>query len=102
MSSLGLGIVADAVDVAGSDPFGLGILLHVDLLLATEVLTFDFLSNASGSGFQPVPIPNDPMLIGQVFYAQSLWAEDTAGGLSCSVSPLHLVSSRGVAITIQN
>ena len=44
-SSLGLGIVADAQDLTGSDPFFIGVLLHVDLLAATEILTFDFISD---------------------------------------------------------
>ncbi|HKE01346.1 MAG TPA: hypothetical protein VKE69_10085, partial [Planctomycetota bacterium] len=47
-SALGLGLVASAPDVAGHDLFGVGVLLHVDLLLSTTLLPVDFASDATG------------------------------------------------------
>ena len=73
-ASLGLAIVADAQDASGSDPFGLGVLLHVDLTAATLVLPLDIASDASGNATVVCPIPNSPALAGQSFYGMALWA----------------------------
>ena len=70
-NSLGLGIVTNVQDLAGSDSLGVGILIHVNPILATEIYSFDFRSDAGGSGFAPAPIPNNPALVGHVYYAQS-------------------------------
>lgn len=94
-SSLGLGIVTDALDFAGSDPFAIGVLLHAGFVGATELLTLDFTSDASGFGVAPAPIPAIPALVGRTFYGIALWAWS-----SCSLPPLGLSSSRGLAITI--
>jgi hypothetical protein len=96
-SSLGLCLVADAPDLAGSDPFFLGIALHVNLFAASEVLSFDLASDASGIGLTVnTAIPNDAALIGKTYYAQALWL-----WTSCSLPPFNLSTSRGLAITIQ-
>jgi hypothetical protein len=98
-SALGLGIVTNAQDAGGSDPFGIGVKLHVDLFAATQVYSFDFHSDVSGAGFAKAPIPNSPFLAGTVYYEQSLWVESL--GYQCGPSPFHLVTSKGLAITIQ-
>jgi hypothetical protein len=96
-SSLGLGIVADAQDLTGSDPFLIGALLHVNLFAATEVLTFDFVSDGLGNGSTVnTGIPNDPALVGKTYYAMALWY-----WTSCSLPPNNLSTSKGLAITIQ-
>ncbi len=95
-SSLGLGLVTDAQDLAGSDPFGIGVLLHADFFLATEVLSFDFVSDASGNAETiGTGIANDPPLIGKTYYAMALWAWTT-----CALPPFGLSTSRGLAITV--
>ncbi|MBL8693948.1 MAG: FG-GAP repeat protein [Planctomycetes bacterium] len=94
-SSLGLGILADAQDAAGSDPFGIGVLLHVNLFAATEIITLDFLSDGSGNGLAAAPIPNAPALVGNTYYAMALWAWST-----CSLPPYNLSTSQGLAITV--
>ena len=96
--SLGLGIVTDTADGAGSDPFALGVLLQVDLFTATELYALDVFTNSHGDGFAAAPIPNNPALIGKRYYFQALLAEKP--GFQCSASPFHLVSSRGLALTI--
>ena len=63
-TSLGLCLVANAQDVSGSDPFQLGILLHLDLVLATDLQAMDFNSDAAGLGTANAPIPNNPNLVG--------------------------------------
>jgi hypothetical protein len=96
-SSLGLCLVANAQDAAGSDPFGIGVLLHVNLFAATEVLAFDFPSDALGSALTTgTGIPNDPFLVGQTYYAQALWVWAT-----CALPPFDLSTSKGLAITIR-
>ncbi|MBI3820096.1 MAG: VCBS repeat-containing protein [Planctomycetes bacterium] len=94
--SLGLCIVTDSQDFAGTDVFGLGFLLHVDFLSATAVYTFDFYSNHPGVGIVGAPIPNDPTLASQTFFMQALWIWQDCPVLASAVS-----SSRGLAITIQ-
>jgi FG-GAP repeat protein len=95
-SSLGLGLLTNAQDLAGSDPFAIGALLHVDLFSATELYAFDFVSDASGNAQTVgVSIPNIPALVGNTYYAMALWA-----WTSCSLPPFNLSTSRGLALTI--
>lgn len=100
-SSLGLCIITDSADAAGSDLFSLGILWHVDFLLASEVIALNIFSDAGGVGFAPAPIPNNPLVIGNKYYAQAIWAETAANGRACSAAFAHLVSSRGLEMVIQ-
>jgi IPT/TIG domain-containing protein len=94
--SLGLLLIANARDLAGSDPFGIGILLHLDLFLSTELSAFDLVSDGSGLGSAPLPIPSDPGYVGLTYFAQGIWVWS-----SCSLPPFDLSSTRGVAITVQ-
>jgi hypothetical protein len=96
-SSLGLCLVTDSQDLAGSDPFGLGVLLHVDFFLANEIYGLDMPTDASGLGATPIPIPPSPGFIGKVYYAQTLYAWSGP----CSLPPFGLSTSRGLAITIE-
>lgn len=96
-SSLGLGLVTDQANAAGSDPFGIGVLLHVDLLLSTEVIPLDFVSDGAGQATAPAPIPNTPALANRTYYAQTIWGWPVS---SCSLPPFNLSSSRGLALTI--
>lgn len=94
-TSLGLVLAADAAHLAGADLLGVGILLHVDLLAATSLETFDIASDATGqAATAPFTIP--PSLAGQTFYAQSIWAWTT-----CTLPPFGLSSSNGLVLVIQ-
>jgi hypothetical protein len=95
--STGLWMITDAADVAGSDPFAIGVLLHVDLLTATQLIALNGTSNANGVGAAPAPIPNFPPLAGSTFYAQALWAWPIN---VCFNFPYGLSTSNGLAITI--
>ena len=97
-NATGLGIVCDAQDSAGSDPFGLGFILHLDLFTAVEILTFDLVSDAAGVGTAAAPIPQNPFLAGKTYYAQTLWRWDPG---ICLPSTFGISSSNGLAITIQ-
>jgi hypothetical protein len=95
-SSLGLALLANAQDLAGSDPFAIGVLLHVDLFAATDVIALDATSDAAGNGATVgAVIPNNPALVGATYYASEVWAWS-----SCALPPFNLSSSRGLAITI--
>lgn len=99
--SVGL-IVTDVQDLAGSDPFSVSLLFHVGLFSATEILSFSINTDASGAGTITTPIPNVPALIGASYFAQVLAMEPIAAGWACSAAAVPAVTSRGLAITIQN
>ncbi len=93
--SLGLALVTDAPSIAGIDPFGLGVTLHVDLLGATEVLALDFLDLGMGYATAPAPIPAVPALAGRTYFAQGLWV-----WTACTPSTFGLSTSSALAVTI--
>lgn len=95
-SALGLGLATDVADVAGSDPFGIGVLLHVDLFAATSINTFDVVSDALGNGVASAPIPNSPALVGKHFFVQTL-----SSWTSCVLPPFNLSTSDALDLTIQ-
>ncbi|MBL8693682.1 MAG: FG-GAP repeat protein [Planctomycetes bacterium] len=96
-SSLGLTIATDSQDLAGSDPFALGISLHVDFFLASEVYALDMPSDAQGRGFTALPLPNTAALVGKSYYLQSIWAWPGA----CAAPPYNLSASKAVQVVIQ-
>ncbi len=95
-SSLGLLMITDVADVAGSDPFGIGVLLHVDLLTSTEVNALDIFSDAASVGAITFTVPNNPAIVGNTYFAQALWAWTT-----CSLPPFGLSTSRGLSMLVQ-
>ena len=74
---------------------------HVDFTAASQVIPFDIFGDAGGAAFAPLPIPNDPSLVGKQYFAQSFWVEAAADGQACSHAVLSLVSSTGLALTVQ-
>ncbi|MBI3817493.1 MAG: PQQ-dependent sugar dehydrogenase [Planctomycetes bacterium] len=99
-SSLGLTMVTDQQDVAGSDPFSIGVLLHVGFG-GSQVMAFDANSDALGNGITAAPIPNNPTLVGQHFYATTLWAWSTSTCTLPGFNPFNLSTSDALDITIQ-
>lgn len=96
VSSLGLLLATNSPDFAGSDPFGLGVKLHVDFFAATETYGLDINSLPSGHGLAVTPIGSNPAIIGMTFYVQTLWVWS-----SCPLPPLNLSSSAAGSLTIQ-
>lgn len=94
--ALGLLLVTDSQDFAGSDPFAIGVKLHVDFFAATQVYGIDINGTANGHGFAVTPIGNDPQLAGLHFYVQSVWS-----WVSCSLPPFNLSSSTAAEVVIQ-
>ena len=68
----------------------------IDLASSALVIPFDFVSDVSGVGAAPFPIPNDPALVGGVFYVQTLWLWSDCN----TPSPFHLSSSAGLQLTV--
>lgn len=97
--AMGLGLVADAADAAGSDPFLIGVVFHLNLPASSLLLPVGFQSDSGGSAFAPLPIPGAPQLQGAVVHAQSIWLWPVAA--ACDPSPFLLSSSRGLTLTIQ-
>jgi uncharacterized membrane protein len=95
--SLGIQLISDTPDQFGSDPFGLGVALHIGVLTATEFLSVDAYSDAFGLGVAPAPIPNSPLLAGKTYYTQSLWSWPFA---TCYMPPFNLATSQALALTI--
>lgn len=96
--AVGVWMFADARDPVGTDLFGVGVALHVDLLAATFVLGINATANAVGDGLAAVPVPNNPNLVGGTVYAQALWSWPLS---TCFNFPFGLSTSNGLAITIQ-
>ncbi|MBI3820388.1 MAG: VCBS repeat-containing protein [Planctomycetes bacterium] len=96
---LGLLLVSDAADVAGTDIFQLGFVVHVGIANATFFSAFDMFMIGDGSGETHVSIPNNPLLAGNVYYAQALIA--WPGGVPCTPTYSGISSSIGLALTIQ-
>jgi hypothetical protein len=95
--SLGIQLISDTPDQFGSDPFALGVTLHIGVLTAGEFLSVDAVSDAFGLGVAPAPIPNSPFLAGKTYYTQSLWSWPFA---SCYMPPFNLATSQALALTI--
>ena len=96
---IGLLLIANVQDLAGSDPLGAGFLLHVNLAASSFFLGLNFDSDGHGAGIAGVPIPNNPSLSGVTVFAQGLWLETITE--TCSPSPFGVVTSKGLSITIQ-
>lgn len=77
-----------------SDPFGLGLMLHVDSAMSLGVMASDPVGAASIA----VPLPPDQGLIGLVACVQSIWVGDPGLGNTCSTAQFELASSAGLVL----
>ncbi|MEM7307274.1 MAG: hypothetical protein AAF682_11420 [Planctomycetota bacterium] len=94
-SSVGFLGIGDAVDLAGSDPLGLGVTFYLDILGANFYFVTPMTSDADGIGFGAAPIPDDPNLVGVVLHAQAVWSWTT-----CTLGGAGLSSSNLVSFTV--
>lgn len=102
-SSMGIFMIANAMNGDGVDPFGLGVLFHIDLGATTEFFALPIFSNIAGYATVNTPIPNDPQLVGKTYIAQALWSWAFQVGTLCGAMPSAsgLSSSNGLWMTIQ-
>ncbi|MBL8695779.1 MAG: VCBS repeat-containing protein [Planctomycetes bacterium] len=99
-SSLGLFMATDSQDLAGSDPFGLNILLHIDFFGAAEIVAADIVFDGSGQGFVATPIPSMLSLAGMQYFVQVLALEKSADGFTCNNPSFGLSTSRALHVTV--
>jgi hypothetical protein len=97
-NATGLLGISTGQDLAGSDPLGIGILVHIGVVSPNTFLLFNMTSDSTGTGSLITPIPNNPALVSMNFYAQSFWAWP---GAACLPSPMGISSSNGLRVTIQ-
>jgi hypothetical protein len=98
VKSLGLALAGTAAFPAPIDAFGLGFVLIVDVFNSTELIPIDTISDVSGVGYAPAPIPFTPALVGASYVVQSIWLESSLA--SCGPSPFRLVSSMALQFSI--
>jgi hypothetical protein len=97
--ALGLGLITNVADVPGTDLFGLDFLLHVDLVLSSEIYPMDFYSDAIGTSLATQFVPNDGSLVGLQYFAQAIWLAPATDLCNPSATGLH--SPRGLAFIVQ-
>ena len=85
-------------DVPGH-PHQLGVLLHTGQELSIT-LGIDEV-DSTGVMTMAMPVPNEPSLYGTVVYMQGLFRGDFANGLLCEGAATGIVSSLGLAVTVQ-
>ncbi|MDA0374029.1 MAG: PQQ-dependent sugar dehydrogenase [Planctomycetota bacterium] len=93
----GLIAFSTAADVAGSDPFGVGLTTHVQFgssLLLLEPIA----SDVAGDGAFALPIPPSPSLVGAQLHTQVFWPWFST---ICRPTPIGWSSSSGLTFTIQ-
>ncbi len=89
--------VASQGDVAGSDPFGIGLLMHLQVANPL-LLTASVFSDGNGVGNCQFGIPPSSVLAGLSLHAQTVWFWDA---LACTPSLLGLSSSPGLQFDLQ-
>lgn len=94
----GFGYMASGADFVGTDPLGLGLPLHLDLL-SGPLFAIVPSNEGLGIGRVPLPIPDAPNLINEVLYAQTFWLAPAPQ--ACWSGLFGLQSSRGLRLVIQ-
>ena len=95
--SLGLLAFSGGSDVPGSDPLGVGLLVHVQVGAGFFVLE-TIPSDASGIGSYDLAIPPMPSLSGMQLHAQAIWGWSPS---VCSPSTVGWSSSPGLTFVLQ-
>ncbi|MFN0208068.1 MAG: PQQ-dependent sugar dehydrogenase [Planctomycetota bacterium] len=97
-NSMGIGFMATSPS-NGIDLFGIGANILLDLIGSQDVILYDMPTDENGMGYSVFAIPNNPAIVGQTYYIQSLFYWDTQ---CTSVLPLGFSSTDGLAATVQN
>ncbi|MEO0652525.1 MAG: FG-GAP repeat protein [Planctomycetota bacterium] len=95
VSSVGFLYIGNGPNPAGLD-IGLGALVHIDLFAPGPLLDLPIVSDASGVGGAPLPLPPNPNLAGVRFTAQAFWL-----WTSCVLPPIGLSSSNGLVFEVR-
>lgn len=95
-SAFGFAMLAAVADTAGSDPFSIGLRLHVDP--ASGLYSWLAASDGSGRGSARFAIPNQPQLVGLGVFAQMFWYWPPG---TCQPSVLGVSSTPGLSVVFQ-
>jgi glucose/arabinose dehydrogenase len=95
--SVGLLAFSDGLDISGSDPLGVGLLVHVQVTTGLFVLQ-SMTSDVAGVGSYDLAIPPMPSLSGMQLHAQAIWGWSLA---VCSPSTIGWSSSPGLTFVLQ-
>jgi hypothetical protein len=90
-------LLGTAADEAGTQPGGLGVLLHVDLAASTLLLPIVLSTGPNGQAVLPMPIPDNAAFVGSQFVVQAFgqWPAP------CGPSPTGWSSSPALVLAIQ-
>lgn len=94
-NSLGIMLLSNTQDVAGT--VALGLRFHVGVAPPSALIQVGFATGPTSPAVLPFPLPNAPALVRARLYAQAV----TYWGATCSLPPLGLSASNGLAITVQ-
>jgi FG-GAP-like repeat len=100
-SATGWFLISTGSSAGGIDPFGVGALLHVNPLPPNTFILLPTASDPSGQASLGLAIPPNPLLTGYSVAIQTAHYGVGSPGFDCSTSPYSLVTSRGLALTIQ-
>ncbi|HKE00893.1 MAG TPA: hypothetical protein VKE69_07785 [Planctomycetota bacterium] len=93
--ALGLGLLTDVQDLAGTDLLGIGLDFHVGLF-GSLLLDLAMQSDATGHGLCPLSIPGNPAFAGVALYFQAIFLWN-----ACSLPTLGLSATSAVRIELQ-
>lgn len=98
-ASLGVLLIGDVYNSAGSDYLNLGVVLHIDPFLSSYLAGISILSDSTNAASITIPATGLAPLIGTTHVAQALWVSEP--WFACSGAYMGLHSSNGLLITIQ-
>lgn len=96
-SAVGVLLQGGPPDFVGSDPFSLGLRLHLSPGVLSSRLV---VSDPLGRAVHPEPVPANSGLVGLTVYVQALWL--SVPRWTCSTSPAGYASSVLLASTVQS
>lgn len=96
-NGFGVLLTSSSVDALGSDPFGLGVLVHVGIASPAVYSIVPLFADADGYATRALPIPADPQLVGLSAHFQAGFAWNGP----CVPSPLSLSTSDALSVVVQ-
>jgi hypothetical protein len=97
-SAPALALLGTAVDAAGTLPGSFGVLVHIDFAATSFLLPIGLGSGPAGGATLSLPIPGNPLLVGQEFVIQGFaqWPASV-----CQPSPSGWSSTPALVLTVQ-
>ncbi|MBL8723569.1 MAG: hypothetical protein JNK49_05950 [Planctomycetes bacterium] len=93
----GMLLAGTVADLLGSDPFGLGLRLHVSITPPATAAAVGFATDAAGVGGVSLPLPPGAAFVGMRFHTQAaFWWPGP-----CLPTPFGVSSSEGLTLVVQ-